>query len=156
VSSSSRAVLRRSPAPLALMALIFYLSAQSDPGPEVPGVMRMVAHAGEFGLLTVLWAWALRPALALGRAAFVAAAIAFAYAISDEYHQSFVPGRHGDPLDVAIDSVGIAVAVVLLRTRALARAMASLRAGAVRSRTASRAGSPPGSPRSGPDTRRRG
>jgi VanZ family protein len=149
-------VLLRSPAPLALMALIFYLSAQSDPGPEVPRVVRMLAHAGEFGLLTVLWAWALSPAVAIRRAALVAAAIAFVYAISDEYHQSFVPGRHGDPLDVAIDSVGIAVAVVMLRIRALARALASLRARAARSRTASRAGSPPDSPHGGPDTRRRG
>jgi VanZ family protein len=156
LSASSRAVLRRSPAPLALMALIFYLSAQSDPGPDVPPMVRMLAHAGEFGLLTMLWAWALAPALALKRAAFLAAAIAFAYAVGDEYHQSFVPGRDGNPFDVAIDSVGIAVAVVVLRTRAVPRALDALRARAVRSRTASQAGSPPADSRSEPDTRRRG
>lgn len=115
------AVLRRSPAPLALMALIFYLSAQSDPGPDLPRAAQWLAHAGEFGLLTLLWAWALTPALRLRRAALVAAAIAFAYAISDEYHQSFVPGRDADPFDVLVDSVGIAVAVALLRRAARSR-----------------------------------
>lgn len=137
------AVLRRSPAPLALMALIFYLSAQSDPGPDLPRAARWLAHAGEFGLLTLLWAWALSPALRLRRAALVAAAIAFAYAVSDEYHQSFVPGRDADPFDVLIDSVGIAVAVAILR------------AWATRSRIESRAGSRAASPPGARDTRRR-
>jgi VanZ family protein len=143
MSPSSRAVLRRSPAPLALMALIFYLSAQSDPGPDVPRLVRMLVHAGEFGLLTVLWAWALSPAARIGRGALIAAAIAFVYAVSDEYHQSFVPGRDGDPFDVLIDSVGIAIAVLILRTDP------------VRSRIESRAGWRPPGPRDAPGTRPR-
>ena len=36
-----------------------------------------------------------------------------AYAISDELHQHFVPGRVGSPLDVAIDAVGVVAGVVL-------------------------------------------
>ena len=35
------------------------------------------------------------------------------YAISDEVHQSFVPGRLGSPVDVAIDAIGVAAGVVL-------------------------------------------
>ncbi|MGH2950506.1 MAG: VanZ family protein [Solirubrobacterales bacterium] len=106
----------RATAPLALMGLIFYLSAQSDPGADIGTVGRILAHFGEYALLASLWAWALAPAL--GRRAIVAAAaIAFLYALSDEWHQSFVAGRDADPLDVVIDGVGIAVVSLALRAR---------------------------------------
>jgi VanZ family protein len=42
-------------------------------------------------------------------------AIAVAYAVTDEIHQHFVRGRHASARDVLIDSVGIAVGIVLLR-----------------------------------------
>jgi VanZ family protein len=102
-------VLRRAPAPLALMGLIFYLSAQSDPGADIGSVGRIAAHAGEYALLTALWWWALRPTLG-ARAVAAAAVVSLLYAISDEVHQSFVPGRDADPLDVAVDLGGIALA----------------------------------------------
>ncbi len=63
----------------------------------------------EFGLLCLLWWRALQtrsPAIAIG--------IALAYAASDEFHQSFVSGRHASPLDWCIDGVGVALAVYLL------------------------------------------
>ncbi len=123
----------RAPAPLALMAVIFYLSAQPDPGADIGGVGRILAHAGEYLLLTVLWAWALAPALGR-RAIAVAAGISFAYAVSDEIHQSFVEGRDSDPLDVVVDAVGIALGCALV---------SRLRTRAARSQT-------PTSPRSGP------
>ena len=106
-------MLLRAPAPLALMAVIFYLSAQSDPGADIGTLGRIAAHAGEYFLLTLLWAWALAPALGR-RAVITAAAIALAYAISDEIHQSFVEGRDADPLDIVIDAAGIALALALL------------------------------------------
>jgi VanZ family protein len=108
--------LARAAAPLALMALIFYLSAQPSVGPELPAWTRIVAHFSEYALLTVLWIWALAPLL--GRRALLAAAgIALAYAISDEVHQSFVEGRESDPFDVLIDALGIAFAVGVLSAR---------------------------------------
>ena len=99
------------------MAAIFVLSSQSDPGADPGAVGRMLAHAGEFALLTALWSWALWPSLGL-RATLAAAAISLVYAVADEAHQSFVPGRDSDPLDVVVDAVGIAVAVFLIRRRA--------------------------------------
>ena len=36
------------------------------------------------------------------------------YAVTDELHQHFVPGRRGAPLDVPIDAVGVAVGVLRL------------------------------------------
>lgn len=98
------------------MALIFFLSAQPDLDSGLgvwDTVLRKLAHLGEYFALTLLWAWALRPVSA--RPAPLAAAIALLYAATDEYHQSFIAGRAGTPLDVAIDAVGVIAALALLR-----------------------------------------
>ena len=71
-------------------------------------VLRKIAHACEFAVLGALLLRALRDE----RAAFVAGV---AYAVSDEVHQHFVEGRVGAPLDVLIDSVGVAIGVFLWR-----------------------------------------
>ncbi len=92
-------------------AVIFAFSAVPDLGTGLGTwdlVLRKIAHAGEFAVLGALLLRALRDE----RAAFAAGV---AYAISDEVHQVFVPGRVGSPLDVAIDSVGVAVGVLLWR-----------------------------------------
>jgi VanZ family protein len=105
--------------PVALMGLIFALSAQPDLGTDlgtVDLVGRKLVHMTEYGLLFVLW---LR---ALGwRAPWAAAAIALGYAATDELHQTFVHGRHGTPVDVAIDALGIFLAALLVRRRVKAR-----------------------------------
>jgi hypothetical protein len=96
--------------PVALMGLIFFLSAQPDLNSGLGGwdiVLRKLAHMAEYGLLWYLWMRALR-----GRAV-LAAAIAVGYAITDELHQSFVEGRTGTPVDVAIDAAGVGLAVAL-------------------------------------------
>jgi VanZ family protein len=93
------------------MGLIYFLSAQPDLNSglgTVDLVGRKLIHATEFGLLWFLW---LR---ALGTPAG-AAAITLLYAVTDEYHQTFVHGRHGSPLDWAIDATGVAVAWALWR-----------------------------------------
>ena len=40
--------------------------------------------------------------------------VASTVAVLDEYHQSFVPGRSGSVVDVAIDMVGVTAAIVLI------------------------------------------
>ena len=98
--------------PLALMALIFWLSDQPDLGTGLGGIdflLRKLAHMTEYGLLFVLWLRALgweRP--------WAAALIAVGYAATDEWHQTMVDGRHGTPVDVAIDAAGVAVAAWLV------------------------------------------
>ncbi len=111
--------------PLALMALIFALSAQEDLSSGLGTadlVLRKLAHMAEFGLLFLLWLRALdRPARPV-----LAAVIAVTYAASDEWHQSFVDGRHGSGVDVLIDATGVAVAYVFWRAWADGR-LAALR-----------------------------
>jgi VanZ family protein len=40
--------------------------------------------------------------------------IAVLYAMTDEYHQLFVPGRNGTAVDVVIDGVGAAIGLCVL------------------------------------------
>ena len=71
-------------------------------------VLRKGAHVTEYAILGALLLRALErevPAFALG----------VLYAVSDELHQAFVRGRHSSPIDVAIDSVGLAVGVLAWR-----------------------------------------
>ena len=96
--------------PLAVMALIFALSATPDLSSGLGAwdtVLRKCAHVAIFAVL----------ALTLSRATHwrrpvLATFIAIAYAISDEVHQHFVAGRHGTPVDVAIDAIGIGLAAL--------------------------------------------
>ena len=110
--------MKRALAPLAWMALIFYLSAQPSVGPELPEWTRVVAHFAEYCALASLWVWALAPDL--GRRAIPAAvAISLLYAVTDEFHQSFIEGRDSDPLDVGTDAIGIAAAALLAQARGI-------------------------------------
>jgi VanZ family protein len=102
------------------MALIFFLSHQPDLSSGLgvwDTIGRKFVHMAEYALLCALLWRALARRLTRARAVVLAAAISVAYAASDEIHQSFVEGRHGTPVDVAIDSVGIAAAGTLLLRR---------------------------------------
>ncbi len=109
--------------PLVLMAAIFFLSAQPNLSSGlglIDLVGRKLVHMAEFGLLCFLWWRPLRTALEARRALAAAAAIAILYAASDELHQSFIEGRSGSPADVLIDTVGVALAAVLITRRSRA------------------------------------
>ena len=116
-----RAVSRFGP-PLALMAVIFFFSAQPDLSTGLGTwdlTLRKLAHMAEYGLLWLLWVRALGGG---GRHPFAAAGITLAYAATDELHQSFVTGRNGTPVDVLIDAVGVAIAAALYARRRSTRA----------------------------------
>ena len=97
---------------VAWMGTIFFLSAQPDlPHPSsgwLDLVISSAAHLFMFAVLAILWA----RALGRGRRAWlIAVALTCLYALSDEFHQLFVPGRHADPLDLAFDALGAALGV---------------------------------------------
>jgi VanZ family protein len=102
--------------PLAVMTVIFILSAQTDFAPtegfwETLG--RKCVHVFEYFVLMLCWSraiWGLAPRMAMRSLLLAAALITLAYAASDEIHQSLVEGRHGTTRDVLIDGIGVALA----------------------------------------------
>jgi VanZ family protein len=100
--------------PLALMGVIFYLSAQPAGGHHAWWVIifRKLGHVTGYALLTGAWWWALRGVAR--RPLLWAVGISLLYACSDEFHQTFVRGREGTPRDVAIDAIGMGIAALLI------------------------------------------
>lgn len=94
----------------AWLGLIFYLSAQPDfPRPQsdlLEDLLGIGAHMFLFGVLAVLWARAMQ---GQRRTLVLAFLLTMIYALLDEFHQSFVPGRTADPLDLVFDGVGAAI-----------------------------------------------
>ena len=99
-------------APVVLWAaVIFAFSSVPDLGTGLGTwdlVLRKLAHAAEYAVLGALLLRALRHE-------YAALAAGIAYAITDEVHQYFVPGRVGSPLDVLVDAVGVALGVLAWR-----------------------------------------
>ena len=92
-------------------AVIFALSSVPSLGTDLgvwDTVLRKCAHATEYAILALL----LYRALSRELPAFL---IGFAYAITDELHQAFVRGRHASPIDVAIDTVGLLIGLLVWR-----------------------------------------
>lgn len=69
-------------------------------------------HVTEYTILASLVILSLKRGLgwSLGRAILVTVLLCFAYASSDEWHQTFVPPRDGCFRDVMIDMIGVALA----------------------------------------------
>lgn len=117
---------------VAYMAIIFAVSAMSaPPSPVAVGdkVEHFVAYAAMGALLLRATSGGRLDGLTV-MSALAAWVIATLYGVSDEYHQSFVPGRSPDVNDVAADSLGAALAVVAL----WASGIIARSRGAVRSR----------------------
>ena len=102
------------------MGVIFYLSAQPDlphhPEAMLDVVIKKLGHMAEYGILTALVLWALggQGHSTSRRHYLYAFAVAGLYAVSDETHQYFVPGRNPQPLDVGFDVLGSLVALVVI------------------------------------------
>ncbi len=79
--------------------------------------IRKVGHTFVYFILTLLAYWAFSkysPYYVSGKPLRWSIAFSIIYAISDEYHQTFVPGRHGVYTDVIIDSIGVFLAAFLI------------------------------------------
>jgi VanZ family protein len=99
------------------MAVIWILSSIPDlnSGLEQDFLLRKIAHGLVFAVLTFLLFRALPTRLEKGilRLGYAGAATLL-YALVDEVHQTFVPGRSGALADVAIDAIGIVAMLLLL------------------------------------------
>ena len=99
----------------AWMALISFWSAQGNLPIDQPvvadvfhGLQHRVAHLAAFGLVGLLAWWA---CAGVPRAAFWAVLLTSLFGATDEWHQSFTPGRHSGIDDWAWDTACAAIAV---------------------------------------------
>ena len=85
------------------MGVIFYFSHQ--PAGEIPqfGAIDLLVKKGAHFVAYFILAWLAHFALGRWDRALLLTAV---YAISDEYHQTFIPGRDGNVVDVVIDCLG--------------------------------------------------
>ena len=102
--------------------VIFRFSAL--PASDVPGRFGSLAHFVEYLLLALLARIAADDESDLRGSAIFAVALASAYAVTDELHQGFVPGRVPDVMDWIVDSAG-ALTGAALASLALNRARRS-------------------------------
>ena len=108
-------ILRTAPA-LLYLSFIWLVSDRS--GDSLPTLVDdRIAHFGEYFLLMLLVTFALTafdPDRILPRTLLAAGGLSFAWAVLDEVHQSFVPGRFPSLKDVAFDVIGIVAAAMLM------------------------------------------
>ena len=95
---------------VAWMALLFAVSSRAGWG-RVSQIPDWMTHGAGYAVLAVLACRALarglgRPVTA--RAAALAVLISTVYGVTDELHQSFVPGRIADAWDLLKDAAGAA------------------------------------------------
>lgn len=95
--------------PILWMAVIFALS--SIPGSRLPKqpfpYFTELAHVAEYSILGILWYRVLKSKI------FLILGISMLYAVSDEIHQLFVPFRQFSILDMAADTAGICIGVIV-------------------------------------------
>jgi VanZ family protein len=98
--------------PILMMAVIFAFS--SIPSTEMPNfgfwdlLVKKGGHATGYGLLALCIWFALKWDR---RWLWLAFFLTVLYAGTDEFHQSFVPGRHSSLVDIGIDSIGALIAL---------------------------------------------
>ncbi|MGD6831925.1 VanZ family protein [Sutcliffiella halmapala] len=103
-------------APFAYMALIWLLSSNPadsfvDTGMSWDNAFKESLHLIEFGILYVMLAlFFLIDGKLTTKTNILCAAIAIAYGLTDEIHQSFVPARSATVIDFVKDTIGVLIA----------------------------------------------
>jgi VanZ family protein len=110
------------------MGLIFYMSSGPIASPALNSIPDYYLHSAGFSLLSVLlfWAWneGVFPSKLPGNY-FFPVLITILYGISDEFHQSFVPGRDSEVKDVVSDAIGALIGMLIIKV--LQRLISSFR-----------------------------
>ena len=106
-------------APLAWMAVIFFLSAQPNPSVFSPVHIEGEESLGHLLLYVVLGVLLWRAARGTGverlakRPGIWTLLVGWIYAISDEMHQAFVPKRFAELIDLVTDCVGLGLGIAI-------------------------------------------
>ena len=115
-SRMRRSIALRWAAVIAWMGLIFFLSSRPDLpnfAPGLPGLEEIGGHLTAFGVLAALLWWALR-GTGVRYPATWALVLAVSYGATDEFHQSFVPGRDMSLSDLMVDLIGASAALLVV------------------------------------------
>jgi VanZ family protein len=110
--------------PLLFMAVLYWLSSlpvtpTHDPAlyglfNRMPSSVQNALHVPAYAALAWAWYWVLGAWLRVpGARAISACAIASAYGVFDEWHQSFVPGRYASLTDFTLDVAGVVLGIWL-------------------------------------------
>ena len=82
---------------------------------QTNNITRKCAHFGMYFILGILAINAfMRTRFILNKAFFFSAILCLIYAISDEFHQKFIPGRSGEIRDMLIDTIGAIIGIGLI------------------------------------------
>jgi hypothetical protein len=118
-----RAVIRLLPA-AAWMGAIFYLSSRT--GDDMSGWLSQFqrfipfmegldwGHFLAYFILSLTYAWAFGSVKLNWNHKLIVVLLCALYGITDEYHQSFVPGRAPDIMDLRNDAIGAALAMLCI------------------------------------------
>lgn len=99
------------------MAVIFYLSSRT--GSDLQGMFAFLdsfnfGHLIAYFILSLLFYWALQahPGKRKIDIRLISVGLSFLYGLTDEWHQSFVPSRSPDPMDILNDVIGATFAMM--------------------------------------------
>jgi VanZ family protein len=115
-ASGDAASVQRSDGILATLFRWLHISVTPSQLEFIRLIARKGAHMAEYMVLALLcWRALMAGKLGWSRSvAILAVAISIAYACSDEFHQTFVDGRSGSPLDVLIDTIGALIGIACI------------------------------------------
>ena len=105
---------------LGIMVIIFLLS--HTPGDDLPSQidgLDKLCHATAYGVLAATVIFAMLPwsRHQEGRMAFGILIFCLLYGLSDEFHQSFIPGRFPSGMDIVADGLGAALVLIAWRVQ---------------------------------------
>ncbi|WP_371117183.1 VanZ family protein [Paenibacillus sp. cl123] len=113
------------------MGAIFYFSSRTgnDLGGWLDGIRQYLpwmegfdwGHFVSYFVLALTFLWGLRPKRAGWGIKALVVFLCLLYGLTDEYHQSFVPGRTPDIADLRNDGIGAALAMLVVTIPGIAR-----------------------------------
>ncbi len=103
--------------PLLWMSVIYYFSGRT--GSQLNSLFPFIknfdwGHVTAYLILSALFYYAFARTTSLKHISLWSVLLCLTYAVSDEYHQSFVPSRSAEILDIRNDMIGAMLAVVAI------------------------------------------
>jgi VanZ family protein len=100
-------------------AIIFYFSSKSTGVVSAVHledfIVKKIVHMAEYAILTTLmYRSLLGSGVKKNQALMIAFVFAILYGLSDEFHQSFTPGREPRLRDTGFDTIGAGIAILSL------------------------------------------